>query len=165
MPCPRDIRIYLALVEVVCAIIGSLQVVLKGTPMHDPSTRVLPVKCGLSEQDSGELVTTATNWRGVLLGGCSWTVSSDEVKSSIWSATKNTPGPLVARWWSSHCSRDNLLCSLSNNYNTLSVEQTSLLRTPLGPHRTKCRDWQGVLISEVVLYTSLCSWDNRQCPD
>ena len=29
----------------------------------------------------------------------------------------------------------------------------------------KCPDWQGVRISEVVLYTSLGSRDNRQCPD
>ena len=29
----------------------------------------------------------------------------------------------------------------------------------------KCPDSRGVLISEVVLYTSLCSWDREQCPD
>ena len=29
----------------------------------------------------------------------------------------------------------------------------------------KCPDYRGVLISEVVLYTSLCNRDNRQCPE
>lgn len=89
---------YLVSLEVVCATIGSLQVELKGTPTHDPSTRVVPVSRGLSVQDKGEPVTTATNCKGMLLRG--WVVllaASDEVKSSIWSATKNTPGPLVAR--------------------------------------------------------------------
>ena len=31
-------------------------------------------------------------------------------------------------------------------------------------YRYVCPHQRGVLISEVVLYTSLCSWDSRQCP-
>ena len=28
-----------------------------------------------------------------------------------------------------------------------------------------CPDQSGVLISEVVLYKSLCNWDKKECPD
>ena len=52
--------VYLVFPDIVCAMIGSLQVVLKGTPIHDPSTRVVPTNRGLSVQDRGELVTRAT---------------------------------------------------------------------------------------------------------
>ena len=53
---------YLVFLEEVCAIICSLQVVLSGTPIHNPSSGVVPVNRGLSVQNrpAGEQVTKAT---------------------------------------------------------------------------------------------------------
>ena len=86
--------------EVVCAMIGSLQIVLVGTPMHDPAIGVTPTNVGPLLHGKVELPMTATNCRGTLLRGVE---SKGEAKSSSCNAIKYTPGLVVAKCSTSHC--------------------------------------------------------------
>ena len=82
-----------------CATRGSCQVVLNGTPMHDPSTLVGSTNSGLLVQGAVEVNTRMRNWSGTLLRG---TVSVAEVKSSTCKATAYQPILPVAEYRSVH---------------------------------------------------------------
>lgn len=81
------------------AIIDSCQVVLNGTPIHDPSTLVGATNWGLLLQEEVEVNTRMRNWSGTLLRG---TVELVEAKSSICNATAYQPVLPVAEYWSVH---------------------------------------------------------------
>ena len=49
-------------------------------------------------------------------------------------------------------------------YNTDTLRTTKSSVLIYSRDNIKCSDKRGVLISEVVLYSSLCSWDSRRCP-
>ena len=90
---------YLTPAAPLVAIIDSCQVVLNGTPIHDPSTLVGATNSGLLLQEEVEVNTRMRNWSGTLLRG---TVELVEAKSSICNATAYQPVLPVAEYWSVH---------------------------------------------------------------
>ena len=86
---------YLTPWALVCATRGSCQVVLNGTPTHDPSTLVGSTNSGLLVQGREELNTRMRNLSGTLLRG---TMSVWETKSSICNDTAYHPIRPVAEY-------------------------------------------------------------------
>ena len=91
---------YLTPAAPLVAMIDSCQVVLNGTPIHDPSTLVGATNSGLLLQEEVEVNTRMRNWSGTLLRGM---VELVEAKSSICNATAYQPVLSVAEYWSVHC--------------------------------------------------------------
>ena len=107
-----------------CATRGSCQVVLNGTPMHEPYTRVGSMNSGLLVQGAEDVNTRMRNWSGTLLRG---TVSVAEAKSSICKATPNQPVRPVAVYRSVHYSKKRRLIS-----NSMELQQCRSMNTCLG---------------------------------
>ena len=125
-----------------CAIRGSCQVVLNGTPIHEPSTLVGSTNSGLLAHSALELNTRTRNCRGTLLRG---TVSLGEAKSSICKATAYQPVERVAAYQRVHCT---IIEDNNNNHkdsrNTI-VEYVSWA-------------WEITMSHEVTVWQISCGW-------
>jgi len=109
-------HMYLTPSAPLCAMRGSCQVVLNGTPTHEPSTLVGSTNSGLLAHGALEGNTRTRNCSGTLLRGI---VSLGEAKSSICKATAYQPLEPVAAYRRVHCNTED------NSYNKCVMEQHS----------------------------------------